>query len=212
MSRTRSMSDINRAGKRKRSFKSKPRAQQELHAGKLYVRSTRGSQLVGIPQDGEYVSPNGIKEAKPSLSRMMPPKNLRGKTSDSSCTEQNLNECIKKIGTVATIEANSNPKVLLLDFDVARPVPRLTPILARLRVIGLRTKWASYRRTKRGWHVEIGIDVALTPPEHVAAQFACGSDPRRETMNLRRVISLRLHPRSNFWRSKWNILFQTKLV
>jgi hypothetical protein len=114
-------------------------------------------------------------------------------------------------GTVATIEAYSNPKTILLDFDVARPVPRLVPILARLRVIGLRAQWTSQRRTKRGWHMEIGINFALTPSELCGVQAVLGSDLAREAMNLRRAISLRVHKHSRFWKKRWNILFQDKL-
>lgn len=115
-------------------------------------------------------------------------------------------------GTVATIETFASTKTLLLDFDMARPIPCLITLLARVRIIGLRTRWVSYRRTVHGWHVEVGINASLKPSEQVAAQFALGSDPRRETMNLRRAISLRIHPRgSRFWKKRWNILFQDKL-
>lgn len=114
-------------------------------------------------------------------------------------------------GTIAIIETLGDSKTLLLDYDMARPVPRLAPLLSRLRVIGLRARWFSYRRTKHGWHVEIGIDSALTPSELVAAQAVLGSDLRRETMNLRRAISLRVHKHSRFWRARWNILFREKL-
>jgi hypothetical protein len=114
-------------------------------------------------------------------------------------------------GTVAEIDVYSSPKVLFLDFDHARPVPRLVPFLARLRLIGLRAKWMAYSRTRHGWHMEIGINGSLAPAETVAAQFALGSDPARETMNLRRAISLRIHKHSRFWRKRWNILFLRKL-
>lgn len=115
-------------------------------------------------------------------------------------------------GTVATIEARSSSKVVLLDFDVARPVPSLVRILASLRVIGLRARWTSYYRTKRGWHMEIGIDRALIPSELVACQAVLGSDIARERMNLRRAISLRVHNVKPFWRKRWNILFRQKLT
>jgi|ERR1700674_2346138 len=114
-------------------------------------------------------------------------------------------------GTVAEIETLGDSKTLLLDFDMACPVPRLVPFLARLRIIGLRARWVSYRRTAHGWHVEIGINASLTPSELVAAQAVLGSDLRRETMNLRRAISLRVHKHSRFWRKRWNIFFLRKL-
>ena len=114
-------------------------------------------------------------------------------------------------GTVAEIETLGDSQTLLLDFDLARPVPRLIPLLARLRIIGLRARWCSYRRTKHGWHLAIGINASLTPSELVAAQAVLGSDLRRETMNLRRAISLRVHKHSRFWRKRWNIFFLRKL-
>lgn len=114
-------------------------------------------------------------------------------------------------GTVAEIDVLGNPKVLFIDIDHARPIPRLVPFLAKLRIIGLKAKWFAYRRTRHGWHVEIGITASLSPAETVAAQAVLGSDLQRETMNLRRAISLRVHKHSKFWRKRWNILFLKKL-
>jgi len=115
-------------------------------------------------------------------------------------------------GTCATLEAYSDSKTILLDFDVARPVPSLIKFLARLRVVGLRARWCSYYRTVRGWHVAIGINLALTPSECVALQAVLGSDPSREAMNLRRALAIRVHGVSPFWRKRWNILFKEKLL
>ena len=113
-------------------------------------------------------------------------------------------------GTVAIVEAWSSPRILLLDFDTIRPLPRMISILARLRVIGLHAVWISYRRSRHGWHIEIRVNAKLKPSEQVAAQAVLGSDLRRESMNLRRAISLRLNP-SNFWSKRWNILYEKKL-
>ena len=114
-------------------------------------------------------------------------------------------------GTVAEIESYSNPRILFLDFDMARPVPNLIRFLARIRVIGLRARWVSYRRTRHGWHVEIAINASLLPSEQVAIQACLGSDLAREAMNCRRAIGLRIHKHSRFWRKRWNILFLRKL-
>jgi hypothetical protein len=114
-------------------------------------------------------------------------------------------------GTVAEIDVRSSPKILLFDCDDARSCPRLVPLLSRLRIIGLKAKWFAYSRSRHGWHVEIGIRASLTEAETVAAQFALGSDPQRETMNLRRAIALRKHKISPFWKHRWNILFSHKL-
>jgi hypothetical protein len=115
-------------------------------------------------------------------------------------------------GTVAEIEVYSSPKILLIDIDVIKPLPVFIPLLARLRVIGIKAKWISYSRTRHGWHLEIGINCSLQEVETVAAQAVLGSDLRREAMNLRRAISLRVHKHSPFWRERWNILFKRKLT
>jgi hypothetical protein len=146
----------------------------------------------------------------------------RGKPSISSSTsrkrkshpraERRSNEKTRwQWGTVAEIEILGTPKILLIDIDSRFPVPRLVPILARLRIIGLKATWISYRTTRHGWHLEIGINSPLKEAETVAAQAVLGSDLRRETMNLRRAISLRVHKHSRFWRKRWNILFLKKL-
>lgn len=114
-------------------------------------------------------------------------------------------------GTVAEIDVLGSPQVLLLDYDTPSSLPSLKTFLSTLRVIGIKARWFAYRRTRKGWHVEIGIKASLTPPETVAAQAVLGSDIRREAMNLCRVISLRVHKHSPFWRKRWNILFLKKL-
>ena len=114
-------------------------------------------------------------------------------------------------GTVADIDVYSQAQVLFIDIDDARRQPRIVPFLCRLKTIGIKAKWFAYSRSRHGWHVEIGIAAKLTEAETVAAQFALGSDPRRETMNLRRAISLRVHKHSPFWRKRWNILFRRKM-
>jgi hypothetical protein len=116
-----------------------------------------------------------------------------------------------RIKNVAEIDVLSDPKVLLIDFDFAQPLPRIFPILSRLRTIGVQVKRIRFSRTKKGWHLEIGITIKLTKAETVAAQAILGSDLRREAMNLRRAISLRVHKHSRFWRKRWNILFLRKL-
>lgn len=165
-------------------------------------------------KDGRFMSLNGrgLKASSQETTQ-----SLRGIRSKELCHSLKSmrgleNEKINWTwGVVATLEAYSDSKILLLDFDRARPTPRITPILARLRVLGLRAKWSSLRRTKRGWHMEVGVNFALTTAEQVATQAVLGSDLAREAMNLRRAISLRVHKHSPFWKKRWNILFQEKL-
>jgi len=53
----------------------------------------------------------------------------------------------------------------------------------------------------------------MLPAELVAFQACCGSDQRRETLNLMRVLAIRKTPiTSPFWRDRWNLLFSEKLT
>lgn len=113
--------------------------------------------------------------------------------------------------TVAIIGSYSNRNTLFLDYDMARRVPNAYWLRRQCRLFGLTTRWISYRRTRRGWHVEVNVDVALTESEHVAAQSLLGSDGARESMNLRRALAIRIHGASPFWRKRWNILYSKKL-
>jgi hypothetical protein len=198
------MSSTSRKVTQKQNIKYLPKVRNVLRGGKLYRQFKRALKLVAILKDGKYESLSGKKAVRDSRSIIR----------DGS--KRIFLDHLRRLkyhewGTVAEIEEYSSRKTLLLDFDMARPIPSLTPFLARLRVIGLRARWCSYRRTRKGWHVAIGIDVALTPSEQVACQFALGSDPQRETMNTRRAISLRVHKHSAFWKRRWNILFLRKL-
>jgi len=53
-------------------------------------------------------------------------------------------------------------------------------------------------------------NIQLIPSEQVALQFALESDPRRECLNLMRVLSLARHPSRNK-STHWNVLFERKL-
>jgi hypothetical protein len=169
-------------------------------------------ELAKIQEGGLLRSKNGVKRVKHS--RVTPD----GRNWDSSLAIQqrksrneNKKEDKWSWGTVATLENYSNPKTILLDYDMARPVPNLIRILSRIRIVGLTAKWVSYSRTKRGWHVALGINYPLIPSESVALQAVLGSDLARETMNLRRAIAIRVHGVTPHWKKRWNILFKEKL-
>jgi len=49
----------------------------------------------------------------------------------------------------------------------------------------------------------------MSDSELVALQFALGSDRRRETLNLMRVMSRPSDPKG---RNRWNILYERKLT
>lgn len=102
-------------------------------------------------------------------------------------------------------------KRLYLDFD--RPLaPSLTSLFAVFRIVGVRVVWLCYRRTRRGWHVIVHLNDRLLPSEAIALQACCGSDGRREALNLMRVIGIRTAPiTSRYWIERWNLLYSTKL-
>jgi hypothetical protein len=90
--------------------------------------------------------------------------------------------------------------------------PKLFTIWSVCRIIGVQPVWIESTRTRRGWHLRVYLDDRLTPAELVAFQAVCGSDRRREMLNLMRVLAIRRTPiRSRFWRARWNLLFAHKL-
>jgi hypothetical protein len=97
-----------------------------------------------------------------------------------------------------------------LDFDSVG-IPLLRPIFAVCRIVGVRPLWIESRRTARGWHLRIRFHNRFEPAELVAFQAACGSDPRRESLNLMRVLNIRRHGAAPFWRKRWNLLYSEKL-
>lgn len=102
-----------------------------------------------------------------------------------------------------------DPFQLLLDID-GRAAPKLAPFFAVLHICGLNAEWFRIDRTARGWHVVIRLKEPLELPEAIALQAAMGSDARREALNIRRAISLRIRP-DEYWKQRANILFEFKL-
>lgn len=201
------MSNIRSVGEITQKCKSslRPQAGRSEPTLKLLRRWRKELRTVRTRMDGVFVSLNG---KKPERSIRATIRKKRGTPSASFS-----NQAIPKyrLKNVAEIETCGDSKTLLLDFDMARPIQRASKLLYCLRVIGLRARWMRYSRSAHGWHVEIGINVTLAPSEQVACQQALGSDPRREVMNLRRTISLRVHKHSRFWRKRWNLLFKVKI-
>lgn len=203
------MSNTSKEKLQKRKFKLAQSVLAEKAERKYWKWLSRDQEAKNCLRDGVSELRNGEKLA--GLSRKVTRRIVRTHGSTQEMRSRGHLDEISKWGTVAEIEEYSKPKTLYLDFDVARPVPSLIPILSRLRLIGIRAKWISYRRTRHGWHMVIGINVALIPSEQTMCQFALGSDPRRETMNARRAISMRVHGVSAHWKKRWNILFLRKL-
>ena len=97
----------------------------------------------------------------------------------------------------------------MLDFDQGRTAPNYSRLCGVLRNFDIVPHEVQYSRTRKGWHVLIAHNGRCTPSEIVACQFALGSDPRRETLNLMRVLRIRTAPR--FWRKRFNLLYSEKL-
>jgi hypothetical protein len=114
----------------------------------------------------------------------------------------------QRFGVVRVV---GGPRDVLLDFD--RPAaPRLFPIWSVCRLVGVRPACVEYFRTRKGWHLWIRLQRPLEPAERVALQAVLGSDPRRETLNLMRVLAIRRNNIRGHWRTRWNLLFSTKLT
>lgn len=113
-----------------------------------------------------------------------------------------------KVGVVNDVATN---RTLYLDMDQPAS-PRLAPIFAICRIVGVRPMWIEYRRTQNGWHVVLVLRDRLERAEIVALQALCGSDKRRETLNLMRVLAIRRTPITDpFWQQRWNLLYSRKL-
>lgn len=97
--------------------------------------------------------------------------------------------------------------LLKLDFDGALP----RGFVATLTTFAKLWRWpleaVRYDRTRRGWHVTVGVRKKIPPPLVVAAQAILGSDPKREAFNVMRVQ--RLDKVSPFWRARWNVLYSS---
>jgi len=116
---------------------------------------------------------------------------------------------VRRIGVIRTV---GGPHDVFLDFDLGAVVPRLHPIWRLCRLVGLRPVWIESFRTRKGWHVWIRLRERLTPAERVAFQACAGSDPRREELNLMRVVAIRRNDPGPYWRERWNLLFERKLT
>lgn len=115
-----------------------------------------------------------------------------------------------EFGAMGLIEEYAHPKKIFLDFDFRR-TPRFLSIFTLLRMCGLHVQYMRDDRTRKGWHRIIQIRERLSPSELVALQALCGSDRRREGLNLMRVLRSRERGMSDFEGARWNILYSRKL-
>lgn len=107
---------------------------------------------------------------------------------------------------------------ILLDYD--RPgTPPTREIFSILRMLGVRPRYVRHDRTRKGWHVIISlagmhdplVKALCAPSSLVALQSICGSDPKRELLNLMRVSQIEARGATRFSRSRWNLLYSRKL-
>jgi hypothetical protein len=95
---------------------------------------------------------------------------------------------------------------LLLDWDGPNCRVRYEQMRLVLAITGLRPQLIQLDRTAHGWHCIVWLRGRnLSPLATVALQAMCGSDPKREAFNFRRVRRLRLV--SPWWRERWNVLY-----
>lgn len=108
------------------------------------------------------------------------------------------------------MEEYSDPRKIFLDFDRCR-TPRLRSLFALFRMLQLRVLWIRDDKTRKGWHRVIALRQALPRLATCAIQYDLGSDPRRERLNLMRLLRTQDSGLSPFQERRWNILYRTKL-
>lgn len=114
------------------------------------------------------------------------------------------------IGVWKNDTAGSQGSQALCDFDFSFS-PRLSRVWATLRIVGIKPKYVRLDRSRRGWHLVVALNFRLRPAELTCLQLLFGSDRRRETLNLMRVIAIRRGKLGKFWQDRWNLLFERKL-
>jgi hypothetical protein len=107
-------------------------------------------------------------------------------------------------GGPGVVETYAAPGLVMCDYDGGF-CPDLGPIWHLSRLIGVPVRWVRIDRTRRGWHVFSQWARRFTDAETVALQAILGSDPKRESYNLMRVLG-RKSRRNNHW----NLMFRKK--
>lgn len=113
----------------------------------------------------------------------------------------------KQIGVL--VERQSARKAML-DHDQRR-TPRLRAVWVCLRLWQLSPEYICDTRSKKGWHRVIKFRRNLQPLAIVCVQSLLGSDRRRESLNLMRLLSIGKNDNDSFARSRWNLMFERKL-
>lgn len=119
---------------------------------------------------------------------------------------------VMQLGNIGVLSAESRQRsdTLFLDYDCTR-TPKLRPLYIDLRLWGVRAVFVLDSRSRKGWHREVRLNRRL-PAIYLTAMQAClGSDKRRESLNIMRLLSIADSGASAFARSRWNLLFSRKL-
>lgn len=95
--------------------------------------------------------------------------------------------------------------LLYLDVDGRLPRDLLGRIILACKIWRWPLVAVKYERTRRGWHVVVGVRRRVSAPLIVAAQAVLGSDRNREMFNVMRVQALPYVP--GYWRTRWNVLY-----
>lgn len=97
----------------------------------------------------------------------------------------------------------------MLDEDAGARVITMRSILAVARIVGFGIKSVHVYRSQsgKGRHYVIETDREWSDLEIVCLQSIMGSDIKRETLNLARVINSGNGGRSN----RWNVLYNRKI-
>lgn len=150
-----------------------------------------------------------LKRSKSRSSKSKSSKNASHRRSPGKQKRKYGNRDRKSVNfnTFGKIKEFANEFESFIDIDSPR-VPRLSGVASLSHIIGTRALWIRCDRTKHGWHIVIHWERRFLPIEHVAIQAILGSDFRRETLNLMRVLS---EPRGA-GRKRWNILYESKLI
>lgn len=95
--------------------------------------------------------------------------------------------------------------LLYCDYDGKIPANLLPWITQCCKLWRWPIEAIRYDRTRRGWHIVVGVKRKVPLPLVVAAQAIFGSDPRREMFNVMRAQEVKAMPK--FWRERANVLY-----
>ena len=108
----------------------------------------------------------------------------------------------------AQVEEHAAPNRTLCDYDGDLPKDIADRVHSLARMLDARVEWMRIDRTARGWHLVVEWNRDFEPAQTIALQAILGSDPKREALNLWRVLS---GIRTEGQKKCWNILYRRKL-